>query len=103
MKKVLFVAFAGFCVASSLMGTTAKVNTNHGVALNALDTVPKTDTPKFAQLLDTVPKTDTPKFAQFIDTVPKKDSPKVVRVVNYVMDTIPKTDSPKKVNYLAMN
>ena len=85
MKKVLFAAFAGLCVASSLMGTTA-VKTKHAVTLSALDTVPKPDSPKFAQLMDTVPKPDSPKYAMILDTVPKHDTSKFVSVTNYAMD-----------------
>jgi hypothetical protein len=112
MKKVLFAAFAGLCVASSIMGTTStkgRIRTNQGMVRNALDTVPKPDSPKFALFVDTIPKKpDSPKFVRVVnfsmDTVPKKtDSPKFVRVINFAMDTVPKKpDSPKLAQMLAM-
>ena len=117
MKKVLFVAFAGLCVASSLIGTTA-TKTKHAVAYSAMDTVPKPDSPKFAQFMDTVPKPDSPKYAMIqdtvpkkpdspkyamiLDTVPKKDTSKYASVAHYVMDTVPKHDTSKWAGYVAM-
>jgi hypothetical protein len=117
MKKVLFVAFAGLCVASSFMGTTA-TKTKHLVAYSAMDTVPKPDSPKYAMildtvpkkpdspryamLLDTVPKKDTSKYAMLLDTVPKHDTSKYASVVHYVMDTVPKKDTSKLADYVAM-
>ena len=86
MKKVLFAAFAGLCVASSLMGTTA-TKAKHAGAYNAMDTVPKPDSPKYAMILDTVPKKDTSKYAS---------------VAHYVMDTVPKHDTSKLADYVAM-
>src|SRR5579863_4190594 len=95
MKKVLFVAFAGLCVASSLMGTTA-TRTKHTAAYSAMDTLPKRDSPKFVQFLDTVPKKpDSPKYAVILDTVPKHDTSKYASVAHYVMDTVPKHDTSK--------
>jgi hypothetical protein len=95
MKKVLFVAFAGLCVASSFIGTgTAK--TKQAAAYSALDTVPKPDSPKYAMIMDTIPKkTDTPKYAMILDTVPKHDTSKYASVVNYILDTVPKKDTSK--------
>ena len=88
MKKVLFAAFAGLCIASSFIGTTAsKVRVRENIALNALDTVPKPDSPKYAMIMD---------------TVPKKDSSKYASIARYVMDTVPKKDSSKLVDYVAM-
>ena len=102
MKKVLFAAFAGLCVASSLMGTTA-TKTKHVVAFTAMDTVPKPDSPKYAMILDTVPKKpDSPKYAMILDTVPKKDTSKYASVAHYVMDTVPKHDTSKLAGYVAM-
>ena len=101
MKKVLFAAFAGLCVASSLMGTTA-TKTKHVVAFTAMDTVPKPDSPKYAMILDTVPKKDTSKYAMILDTVPKKDTSKYASVAHYVMDTVPKHDTSKLADYVAM-
>jgi hypothetical protein len=118
MKKVLFAAFAGLCVASSLMGTTA-TRTKHTVAYSALDTVPKPDSPKYAMILDTVPKKpdspkyamildtvpkkpDSPKYAMILDTVPKKDTSKYASIAHYVMDTVPKHDTSKLADYVAM-
>jgi hypothetical protein len=131
MKKVLFAAFAGLCVASSLMGTTA-TKSKHVVAYSAMDTVPKPDSPKFAQFMDTVPKPDSPKYAMILDTVPKKDTSKYAMiqdtvpkkdtskyamildtvpkkdtskyasVAHYVMDTVPKHDTSKLAGYVAM-
>ena len=86
MKKVLFAAFAGLCVASSLMGTTA-TKTKHAVAFSAMDTVPKKDTSKYAMILDTVPKKDTSKYAS---------------IGHYVMDSVPKKDTSKLADYVAM-
>ncbi len=97
MKKVLFVAFAGLCVASSLMGTNAS-KTKHVVAYSAMDTVPKPDSPKYAMILDTVPKKDTSKYAMILDTVPKKDSSKYAML----QDTVPKHDTSKLADYVAM-
>ena len=101
MKKVLFAAFAGLCVASSLMGTTA-TKTKHAVAFSAMDTVPKPDSPKYAMILDTVPKKDTSKYAMILDTVPKKDTSKYASVAHYVLDTVPKKDTSKLADYVAM-
>jgi hypothetical protein len=101
MKKVLFVAFAGLCVASSFMGTTA-TKTKHAVAFSAMDTVPKPDSPKYAQFMDTVPKPDSPKYAMILDTVPKKDTSKYASIAHYVMDTVPKHDTSKLADYVAM-
>ena len=117
MKKVLFAAFAGLCVASSLMGTTA-TKAKHAGAYNAMDTVPKPDSPKYAMILDTVPKKpdspkyamildtvpkkDTSKYAMILDTVPKKDTSKYASVAHYVMDTVPKHDTSKLADYVAM-
>ena len=86
MKKVLFAAFAGLCVASSLMGTNAS-KAKHAVAYSAMDTVPKPDSPKYAMILDTVPKKDTSKYAS---------------IAHYVMDTVPKHDTSKLAGYVAM-
>lgn len=101
MKKVLFAAFTGLCVASSLMGTTA-TKTKHAVAFSALDTVPKPDSPKYAMMLDTVPKKDTSKYAMILDTVPKHDTSKYASIAHYVMDTVPKHDTSKLADYVAM-
>ena len=101
MKKVLFAAFVGLCVASTLMGTTA-TKTKHAVAISAMDTVPKPDSPKYAMILDTVPKKDTSKYAMILDTVPKKDTSKYASVAHYVMDTVPKHDTSKLADYVAM-
>ena len=102
MKKFLFVAFAGLCVASSLMGTNA-TKTKHAVAYSAMDTVPKKpDSPKYAMIMDTVPKKDTSKYAMIMDTVPKHDTSKYASVAHYVLDTVPKHDTSKLADYVAM-
>ena len=66
MKKVLFAAFAGMCVFSSIMATSAntgKVSSNQNVNQVLRDTIPPSDTTKKAEVFlmnDTVPgKKDT--------------------------------------------
>jgi len=66
MKKVLFAAFAGMCVVSSIMATSAntgKLSRNQQINQVLRDTLPPTDTTKKAEVFlmsDTVPsKKDT--------------------------------------------
>jgi hypothetical protein len=66
MKKVLFAAFAGMCVVSSIMATSAntgKLSSTRQINQVLRDTVPPTDTAKKAEVFlmsDTVPgKKDT--------------------------------------------
>ncbi len=65
MKKVLFAAFAGLCVISSIMATSAssgKIRNNHQVSQFIRDTVPnrKTDTSRY-------PKPDTTSMPKIVD------------------------------------
>lgn len=74
MKKVLFAAFAGICIISSIMATPAtkgKVKINR-LSQNVNDTVPKPDTSKLVQYMDLNVK----------DSVPKPDSPKQIQLVD---------------------
>jgi hypothetical protein len=89
MKKVLFAAFAGLCLMTTMMSnsTVKKTNCRRSVSQVLRDSVPpKKDTSKFAELYvlaDTItPKKDTTKFAELYvvrDTVPpKKDTSKMI-------------------------
>jgi hypothetical protein len=104
MKKVLFAAFAGLCVMSSIMATSAVKKINSGQTNQLRDTVPpKKDTSKFAGSYvynDTVPpKKDTSKFAgsyAYSDTVPpKKDTSKFAGSYAYSDTVPPKKDTSK--------
>lgn len=61
MKKVLFAAFAGMCVISSIMATSANTGkiSNLRISQVLCDTVPPKDTSKIAEVFvmsDTIPK-----------------------------------------------
>jgi hypothetical protein len=65
MKKVLFAAFAGMCVISSIMATSAntgRINSNQQLSQLLRDTVPsrKSDTSRS-------PKRDTTSMPKIID------------------------------------
>ena len=65
MKKVLFAAFAGMCVISSIMATssnTGRINSNQQLSQLVRDTVPgrKSDTSRY-------PKRDTTSMPKIVD------------------------------------
>ncbi len=76
MKKVLFAAFAGLCVITSIMATPAvkgKSRTVLQIKQSLTDTVPPKDTTKKVNILynqvnltDTVPPKDTTKKANVL-------------------------------------
>jgi hypothetical protein len=76
MKKVLFAAFAGLCVITSIMATPAEKGKSRAVLQikqSFTDTVPPKDTTKKVNVLYNQ--------ANLTDTVPPKDTTKKVNVL----------------------
>ncbi len=76
MKKVLFAAFAGLCVITSIMATPAekgKSRTVLQIKQSLTDTVPPKDTTKKVNILYNQ--------ENLTDTVPPKDTTKKVNVL----------------------
>ena len=76
MKKVLFAAFAGLCVITSIMATPAekgKSRTVFQIKQSLTDTVPPKDTTKKVNIL----------YSQesLTDTIPPKDTTKKVDIL----------------------